>query len=85
MRFTFLFTPLILRLLTASISPGKRDVFSIQAELLSFFLSVNRYYSVTIIEVACALCLACWVLHFHHHHTSFGKVPNWVKVGTISS
>lgn len=41
---------------------------------------IGRYYSMTIIEIACALGLTCWVLRFHHYNTSVGKVPNWVRV-----
>jgi len=41
---------------------------------------IGRYYSLTIIEIACALGLTCWVLRFHHYNTSVGKVPNWVRV-----
>ena len=43
-----------------------------------------RYYSLTIIEIACALGLTCWVLRFHHYNTSVGKVPNWVRVWSLS-
>jgi len=41
---------------------------------------IGRYYSLTIIEIACALGLTCWVLRFHHYNTSVGKVPKWVRV-----
>ena len=44
------------------------------------YLSHDRYYSLTIIEIACALGLTCWVLRFHHYNTSVGKVPKWVRV-----
>lgn len=44
-----------------------------------------RYYSLTIIEIACALALTCWVLRFHHYNTSVGKVPNWVRVWTLTT
>ncbi|XP_078383130.1 neuronal acetylcholine receptor subunit alpha-2-like isoform X2 [Oculina patagonica] len=41
---------------------------------------IGRYYSLTIIEIASALGLTCWVLRFHHYNTSVGRVPNWVRV-----
>ena len=42
--------------------------------------ALPRYYSLTIMEVSCALLMVCVVLRLHHQNTSVGKVPKWIRV-----